>query len=313
MDDQTADQTEFVEELKGRVAFLERELEKRAEEIRRRDAALKREQQLTAMLATRLGELEAPQEGPHEGRQDAVREPAGTSEVSGTRFDAGGTQEGAEHPQLGGGLLAPVDKLPWWHYVLGVCSVFLMVTLAAFVIFRNFDPAAGDTEAADSSVELVEFYAGLWAIPGVFGFWVGFRQKYSRLYSRIIPIGGLLALTVGLGLGTAYAVWLRQQPLASHGNAGEFLLGVVAYSFGFGLPAWLVFVSGYLIGNAWQRRRIRRISGTTPASPLSLAGQGSERQPRKDLTPTQQAVLGWGGTIIGALINLFATLARNAG
>jgi len=74
------------------------------------------------------------------------------------------------------------------------------------------------------------------------------------------------------------------------------------------LPAWLVYVSGALIGNAWQRRRTRRISGTTPTSPISRATQGAAQQPRKDLTPTQQAMLGWGGAIISALITLVGTI-----
>jgi hypothetical protein len=71
--DQTIDQTRqgerLVETLREQVAYLQgviatrdRELEQRAEEIRRRDAALEREQQLTAMFADRLRELEAPRE-----------------------------------------------------------------------------------------------------------------------------------------------------------------------------------------------------------------------------------------------------------
>src|SRR5215212_4770219 len=64
---QGQDQTELVETLREQVAYLQgviatrdRELELRAEEIRRRDTALEREQQLAAMFADRLNELEAP-------------------------------------------------------------------------------------------------------------------------------------------------------------------------------------------------------------------------------------------------------------
>jgi hypothetical protein len=60
-------ETELVETLREQVAYLQgviatrdRKLEKRAEEIRRRDMALEREQQLAAMFADRLRELEAP-------------------------------------------------------------------------------------------------------------------------------------------------------------------------------------------------------------------------------------------------------------
>src|SRR5215212_5998102 len=69
--DQTTDQTRqderLVETLREQVAYLQgviatrdRELGQRAEEIRRRDAALEREQQLTAIFADRLRELEPP-------------------------------------------------------------------------------------------------------------------------------------------------------------------------------------------------------------------------------------------------------------
>ena len=65
--DRTTDQTEHVETLREQVAYLQgviavrdRELALRAEEIRRRDTALEREQQLAAMFADRLQALEAP-------------------------------------------------------------------------------------------------------------------------------------------------------------------------------------------------------------------------------------------------------------
>ena len=65
--DQTTDQTELVETLREQVAYLQgviatrdQELALRAEEIRRRDTALEREQQLAAMFADRLQALEAP-------------------------------------------------------------------------------------------------------------------------------------------------------------------------------------------------------------------------------------------------------------
>jgi hypothetical protein len=65
--DQTSDQTPLVKTLREQVAYLQgviatrdQELALRAEEIRRRDTALEREQQLAAMFADRLRELEAP-------------------------------------------------------------------------------------------------------------------------------------------------------------------------------------------------------------------------------------------------------------
>jgi hypothetical protein len=65
--DRTPDQAALVETLREQVAYLQgviatrdQELALRAEEIRRRDTALEREQQLAAMFADRLQALEAP-------------------------------------------------------------------------------------------------------------------------------------------------------------------------------------------------------------------------------------------------------------
>ena len=78
--DQTAARDELVRALREQVAYLQgvittrdRELEQRAEEIRRRDGALEREQQLAAIFAGRLRELEAPRE-PRESPQTVEEE-----------------------------------------------------------------------------------------------------------------------------------------------------------------------------------------------------------------------------------------------
>jgi hypothetical protein len=111
--DQTYDQTRpderLVEVLREQVAYLQgviatrdRELEQRAEEIRRRDAALEREQQLAAIFADRLRELEAP--APSEARespQPAKEEPE-RAEPHSTTVES---QE-------------PVQR-PWWKRVFG--------------------------------------------------------------------------------------------------------------------------------------------------------------------------------------------------
>ena len=110
--DQTAKRNELVEALREQVAYLQgvisvrdRELEQRAEEIRRRDAALEREQQLTAMFATRLGELEAPREE----RQEAPQEPTEAPEGPEARSATGGAQEAAQR----------AETRPWWRRWFG--------------------------------------------------------------------------------------------------------------------------------------------------------------------------------------------------
>jgi hypothetical protein len=113
--DQTSGQTkrrdELVETLREQVAYLQgviavrdRELEQRAEEIRRRDSALEREQQLTAMFATRLGELEAPTVEATEAREA----PEGPGPQDST-------------PTPGGAQVAPqeAERRGWWRRVFG--------------------------------------------------------------------------------------------------------------------------------------------------------------------------------------------------
>ena len=110
--DQTAQRGELVEALREQVAYLQgvvatrdRELEQRAEEIRRRDLALEREQQLTAMFATRLGELEPAQE---------VREPPVSPGPTEDPPQAPAAPQAAtESPQ------ADDTRRPWWRRVFG--------------------------------------------------------------------------------------------------------------------------------------------------------------------------------------------------
>lgn len=104
--DRTNDQTPLVETLREQVAYLQgviatrdQELALRAEEIRRRDTALEREQQLAAMFAERLRALEAPESS------SEAPEAAETGEQSrGQRSDAGGAQEEGA-------------RKPWWRRV----------------------------------------------------------------------------------------------------------------------------------------------------------------------------------------------------
>ena len=85
--DQTLDQTELVETLREQVAYLQgviatrdQELALRAEEIRRRDTALEREQQLAAMFADRLQALEAPASSSEARESDVSPGPTGELE-----------------------------------------------------------------------------------------------------------------------------------------------------------------------------------------------------------------------------------------
>ncbi len=113
---QTADQTErrdeLVDALREQVAYLQgviatrdQELQQRAEEIRRRDSALEREQQLTAMFATRLGELEAPTVEATEARES----PEGPGPTKDPTPAPRGPHAATEGPERRG----------WWRRVFG--------------------------------------------------------------------------------------------------------------------------------------------------------------------------------------------------
>ena len=100
--DQIGDQTELVEALREQTAYLQgviatrdHELRERAEEIRRRDSALERQQELTAMFANRLRELEAPQASQESPPDTTTPQPE---------------REAAE---------TPAPPRPWWRRILG--------------------------------------------------------------------------------------------------------------------------------------------------------------------------------------------------
>ena len=106
-DDQTLQDERLIETLREQVAYLQgviatrdRELEQRAEEIRRRDAALEREQQLAAIFADRLRELETPREP-----QDAPETVEEAPDRAEPRSATGGAQESVQRP--------------WWRRMFG--------------------------------------------------------------------------------------------------------------------------------------------------------------------------------------------------
>src|ERR671916_445136 len=85
--DRTPDQAALVETLREQVAYLQgviatrdQELALRAEEIRRRDTALEREQQLAALFADRLQALEAPASSSEARESDVSPSPTGEVE-----------------------------------------------------------------------------------------------------------------------------------------------------------------------------------------------------------------------------------------
>jgi hypothetical protein len=119
--DQTSDQTELVESLREQIGYLQgviatrdQELAVRAEEIRRRDTALEREQQLAAFFAERLRELEAP------ASFSVPREPA-ESEASTGPSESPTSTGGDAHvaPESTQAQETTEPRSSWWRRWLG--------------------------------------------------------------------------------------------------------------------------------------------------------------------------------------------------
>jgi hypothetical protein len=103
---------EQVAYLQGVIATRDQELALRAEEIRRRDTALEREQQLAALFADRLQALEAPASSSEARESDVGPSPTGEVEEvqeepdrAESRSATGGAQEGVQRP--------------WWRRIFG--------------------------------------------------------------------------------------------------------------------------------------------------------------------------------------------------
>jgi hypothetical protein len=296
---QDTPQDERLGGLREQVSYLRRQLDEEREARRRADTIIAQLARANEEQARTIRELEAPSEGGSEPPSEARESPQTVDEEpdrAEPHSAMEGAQEGTERPQQRSGWLAPVDKLPWWQYALGISLVILGAVLAPSY-----------WRLPSSPVGIAMMYAQIWLPSGIFGLWVGYRRRSLRLL-QIIALGALVGIVSWLGwvgasdIEHAY-VWRtylnRDYPL-SYLVSQPFWLSFV--------PACMFYVFASLIGNAWQRRRIGRISGTTPASPVSRTRQGAAQQPRKDLTPAQQAMLGWGGTIISALLSLLGVI-----
>jgi hypothetical protein len=145
----------MIAELRSRVETLERQLDVRQKEIRRRDAALDREQQLTTMFAERLRALEGQSDRPEEAGQDdatsVIAPQEGDPPVPTT------PSGGAQPPTLPSELIAytPVTTL------LFATGVGLAAGVANPLVVAQIN-----------NLLLVPMLL-LWTLPAVFGLWLG--------------------------------------------------------------------------------------------------------------------------------------------
>jgi hypothetical protein len=298
---QDTSQDERLVDLREQVGYLRRQLDEEREARRRADTIIAQLARANEEQARTIRELEAPSEPSPDERESPETDeeaPEGAAEPHSARGEG---QEGTDRPQQRSGWLAPVDRLPWWHYVLGISLIILGAVLASSYWRIQFLPEP-------RSVFIAIMYAQIWLPSGIFGLWVGYRMRSLRLL-RIITLGALVGIVSWLGwvgVNDIVRIYVLRTRL-DHDYLSWLSLYGKPFSLSF-FPACMFYVFASLIGNAWQRRRIGRISGTTPASPVSRTTQGAGQQPRRDLTPAQQAMLGWGGTIISALLSLLGVI-----
>jgi len=251
---------------------------------------------IIAGLVERIPAIEAPASPePSEAPSESTPQPGRVEPQPAVE----GAQEGVQRrpfddspptasPSQGGrGFLAPVDRVRWWQYVLWV----VLILVAAY-----FTPALG-TRVQSSGLAGIPFVAlaalvlaQAWAGSLLFGLWIGLKRRNLTLWRHVLPIGALIGIVTTFGI-TLYNVRYRNYIWADLWRESEDVLvsGVLI-----GVP-FLLYVSGAFIGNAWQRRRIGRISGLVPEA----------ISPRAGWTPRKQAYLGFGGTILASLIGLF--------
>jgi hypothetical protein len=117
------DHEALVEELRDRVRFLERELDRRSVEAERYQHIVAGLARANANLTDRLKELEAPAREPVASREPSgvpesvVEEPERAEESQGTpRSGTGGPQEGAEKKSV---TEEEPESRSWWRRVFG--------------------------------------------------------------------------------------------------------------------------------------------------------------------------------------------------
>jgi hypothetical protein len=273
--------------LQGVIATRDRELATRAEEIRRRDAALEREQQLTAGFAERLRALEAPVQG----------------------------AEGRETPPQGQGQVAsPVIRATTGTRILFAACAGVLAAFAHPLLISSMD----------NPLRLALLVLG--ALPAVFGMWLGqttassMAATYAELEAlRRDPLSPTLeppdlievlerrlaalpsklpiyAVSVGAltGISSLFGYELGQ------GSIDPDVVFVVALTQGFVAAMFVLF--GGLFGLGRERQRQQEV--------LARAGAGTTAEAE---TAKTQASIGLIGTIITAILSFAGVVVQVIG
>lgn len=164
----------LISQLRDEVTYL-------GEASRRKDEIIMQQAMTMRQLAV------APQE-PTEAAE-TVEEEQGRVEPQSAAVEA---QVTVRPPQQRSEWHTPVNRLPLWHYILGLLIVFLSAGL-------SYDLAYRMPVGTPVVLGLALVFAAAWTPSGAFGFWVGFRQRDPRLRSEVIRFGALVGAALALG------------------------------------------------------------------------------------------------------------------
>ena len=294
-------QDERLEDLREQVGYLRRQLDEEREARRRADTIIAQLARANEAQAHTIRELEAPSEAPPDEREspETVEK---ASDRAAPRSATGGAQEGTERPQARSGWRVPVEKLPWWHYVLGLIAVAVASGLVSTSWWTDvwFQPGfLRGLEPNELMRTIVGFEFPEWVVPGLFGFWVGLKRQHLSLWRNLLPVGVVVA-TIML-LVAIVVTWLT---FGQGVGWWTTLVGIVILGF---VPTLIFYVSGATIGRALQRRTAGKYASLTPHTEAAPSAPRSTT-PGDSWSPRKQAILGFVGTVIAALISLVGTI-----
>jgi len=290
----TLDRDELIAELRARIEDLRTDRDAWRDQARRSDYMASTALERTRELESRLRELEAPAD---EATSEARESPATVEEEperAEPRPDAPGAQEPVERPQQRSAWRTPVDKLPWWQYLLALGLVAgLGVLITSEFFYARVHAVLGPSYAIDLAMVSL-----LWASPGIIGFWVGLKHRNPRLWRHLVPIGTAVGATAVVAVVPQSLDDIRN-PSGGFAGPGDFAQVITVLVF---IPALILYMSGAIIGRSFQRRTALTLdTEALPSAPrLSAPGDG--------WSPKRQAILGFSGTVVAALISVIGQL-----
>jgi hypothetical protein len=293
---ETIGRDELVDLLRAQLEDVRADRDAWRDQARRSDYMAIAAMDRTLELESRIRELEAPSTKEATEAAETVEE---ATEGTAPRFTTGETREGTERPQQRSGWLAPVDSLPWWQYMPGVLGVFIINFFGPIMIY--YAASVLGRYGLTLRVAVIAIVVLAWAPSGFFGLWVGFKLRHAggsgRSWPRTISRGLVIGIGSTLGL---FSGWILKGVLIGAWQRFSNPLDDVWPLLSFFLGTTILYISGELIGNARRRRREKAL-GEVPARSVS----------QNVWSPRSQAMLGFAGTIIAAMISLAGTVITN--